>query len=109
MIINWLKYIPGWPLVKLCRQLEFVFNVLNGLEGVNCRVLKPTEFKGYGWKIVVDGGSDTDNAGGEMPTGWPNPPFSGGLPTGTNRYEVPSWKADGTTDSWQADWVRAHG
>ena len=78
MIIDWLKYIPGWPLVKLCKQLEYVFNVLNGLEGVNCRIDKPTHNQGYGWKIIVDGGTDTDNEGAPMPAGWPSAPFSGG-------------------------------
>ena len=31
------------------------------------------------------------------------------LPTGQCQYQVLSWKADGINDTWQADWVRAHG
>ena len=34
--------------------------------------------------------------------------YTATIPDGDYQYEVLSWKADGATDTWQADWVRFH-
>lgn len=106
MILNWLKYIPGWPLVKLCKQLEYVFNVLNGIEGVNCRIDKPTHAKGYGWKVIFDGGTDITNGTDPIPTTWPDPPTVMGNGSLLYRF-APSRNASdpNTVDISEGSWI----
>jgi hypothetical protein len=41
-------------------QQNRIANILMDLSGVGCRVVKPINADGKGWKIVVDGGTDTD-------------------------------------------------
>lgn len=49
-----------------------IANILQNLTGVGCRIEKPTDRNGYGWRIIVDGTSDE---------------YDGGAPGDT--YEVP--------------------
>ena len=104
-LIGWLTntFKRGDPLRKVANhtQANRIANVLLDIKGVGCRIEKPTNADGRGWKVIVDGSSDE-------PFPDDTPSFFG-LENGTYQYEVLSWKADGSTDSWQADWVRAHG
>lgn len=61
MRLNWLRtFIPETPLrlVANVRQMNRIANILNNIQGVNCRIEKPTNDEGRNWLIVVDGGSD---------------------------------------------------
>ena len=49
-----LRAMPGW---RWCNR---VANVLNDFQGVNCRIEKPLEGEGRGWRVIVDGSSDED-------------------------------------------------
>lgn len=79
-ILNWLKtFSPEAPLRRVCNvvQMNRIANVLNNIEGVNCRIDKPTHAEGRNWKIIVDG--TTDIAPDENTPGWVNPfTWSGG-------------------------------
>ncbi|MBP5545171.1 MAG: hypothetical protein ILM98_13935 [Kiritimatiellae bacterium] len=44
-------------------NLDKLFNILEDIQGVNCRIEKPTDAEGKGWRIVIDGSSD------ELPPG----------------------------------------
>ena len=80
------KLKPGDPLRKIsAKWIEDVSEVLDRLEGVGCTI----DRTGNRWKINISSSVS-------------------GLADGSNQYEVLSWKANGTTDSWQPDWVRAH-
>jgi hypothetical protein len=61
---------PGMPVrvVAGWRNLTRIANVLQDLAGVGCRVEKPTNAEGFGWKIVIDGSSDVP-----LPDGFPRP------------------------------------
>lgn len=61
-------YPPGTPVRQVAniREHNFMAEVLNDLQGVNCRVEKPTGNGGRGWRIVVDGLSDVD-PGADLP------------------------------------------
>ena len=62
MILNWLKtFRRNDPLRKVCnvRQMNRIANILNNIEGVGCRVIKPTDAEGRNWKIIFNG-SDLD-------------------------------------------------
>jgi hypothetical protein len=75
-MLNWLRstWKAGDPLraVGNARQQNRLANILNDLQGINCRVLKPTDAEGLGWRIAVDGGSDVPIPVGEAP------PWAGG-------------------------------
>lgn len=79
------KYKPEDPLRKVCNvdQQNKIANVLNTIQGVNCRIVKTAS--GLGWTIIVDGGSDVipDDGNAE---GWPQPFGGGSSPDG--EYEV---------------------
>jgi hypothetical protein len=63
---------PGDPVRKTANatQQRRIAKILNDLQGVGCRVEKPTDGDGRGWKIIIDGSSDI-----EYP---PNMQFPGG-------------------------------
>ena len=94
----------GMPLriVANHRQQNRIANILSDIVGVGCRIEKPINAEGRGWRIVIDGTSDEEYPDGS------EPPF-GAFDDGEYRYQVPSWNADGTNETWQPDWVRAHG
>ena len=61
------RHKPGDPVRFICDTdaLNFVYSVLEDIKGVGCRIEKPTDGGGQGWRIVVDGTSDEqppDNA-----------------------------------------------
>ena len=81
------KLKPGDPIRKIgAKWVEDVSEILDKLEGIGCTI----ERSGNRWKI------NTDTA------------TVAGLADGTTQYEVLSWRADGATNTWQPDWVRAH-
>lgn len=51
---------PGEWLGQFCtpRQHNRIANVLQGIQGVNCRIEKPTNHEGRDWRVIIDGGSD---------------------------------------------------
>lgn len=93
MKLNWLRtFLPETPLrlVANVRQMNRIANILNNIQGVNCRIIKPTNDEGKNWLIVVDGGTDvgpTDENDEHYPT-----PFSGGsgssAPTHKTLFEL---------------------
>jgi len=56
------RIMPEDPLRKVAnvRDMRRVHNILEDIEGVGCRVEKPTNREGLGWRIIVDGSSDVD-------------------------------------------------
>lgn len=63
-------YRPEDPLRKVvsARQQRRIARILNDFQGVNCRVEKPSDAEGRGWRIVVDGTTDIeDPRGGFFP------------------------------------------
>jgi hypothetical protein len=64
---------PGTPARTICNieDENFMRNVFNDIQGVNCRIDKPTHNGGMGWRIVIGDGSDV-----ERPSGLADP-FSG--------------------------------
>lgn len=62
MLRHWLRtnYRPGEPIRHLCDPAErnIINNILQDISGVGCRIEKPTDLNGMGWKIVIDGTSD---------------------------------------------------
>jgi hypothetical protein len=44
-----------------------VANILQDLQGVNCKIQKPTNQEGRGWRIIVDGTSDVST---DIPAPW---------------------------------------
>lgn len=40
------------------RDANTIANILNDISGLGCRILKPMDRGGLGWRIVIDGGSD---------------------------------------------------
>lgn len=83
MIINWLRtWLPETPLrlVANVRQMNRIANILNDIQGVNCRIEKPTNAEGKGWMIIVDGGSDVKPEEGAE-SEWPKPlvPYGEGI------------------------------
>ena len=69
-IRNWLRrYKPEEPLrlVANVRQQNRIANVLEDIEGIGCRIEKPQNLEGMGWKIVVGDGGDAENPDGSTP------------------------------------------
>lgn len=93
---NWLRrYRAHSPLCRFHPQSwNRICNVLEGIEGVGCRIQK-TE-NGHGWLIIVGDGSDTT-----LPEGFPS--GGAGLPYGGEEYQVLQRDGDGAA-IW--DWVR---
>ena len=58
------------------QNLNRIANILEDIMGVGCRIEKPTDAEGRGWKIVVDGTSDT------VPSASFKPPISSLAHTG---------------------------
>lgn len=105
MIVNFLRiFKPETVLRKVCNviQMNRIANILNNIQGVNCRIVKPTNAEGRNWMIVVDGGSDILPPEGDPD--WPNP-FSGITQDAEYDYQVYQRKSGGT---YGFDWVRAH-
>lgn len=48
-------------------NLTRVFNVLEDIQGVNCRIEKPVDAEGRGWRIIVDGSGDEAPPDGKPP------------------------------------------
>jgi hypothetical protein len=89
MKLNWLKlFKPEDPLrlVANVRQQNRIANILNDIQGVNCRIIKPTNADGKGWMIVVDGSSDLKPEPGSEPY-WPDP-FSGNCDSLNQMYKI---------------------
>lgn len=74
-IFNWLKntHKPGDPsrLVPSTADANRIANILQDIVGVGCRIDKPINNDGYGWRIIIDGSSD-----GDYPVGY-EPPWPG--------------------------------
>jgi hypothetical protein len=80
----WQQLRRGDPLKKFCNHFAFnrVYNVLEDIQGVNCRVVKPLNNEGRGWRIVVDGTSDV-----QTPDDFPRPYNSlEAFPYGSKRW-----------------------
>jgi len=62
---------PGAPVNQVAnvKDHNFLANVINDLQGVGCRVVKPTQHGGKGFRIVVDGTSDIVPPDGRYPFG----------------------------------------
>ena len=62
-IFNWLsRFVPETPLRKVAnvRQQNRIANILEDIQGIGCRILKPTDREGLGWRIMLDGSSDVE-------------------------------------------------
>jgi hypothetical protein len=60
-VINFFKrFRHGRPVREYCDAKHFnrVSNVLEDISGIGCRVQKPLNAEGLGWRIIVDGTSD---------------------------------------------------
>jgi hypothetical protein len=57
---------PGTPARTICNieDENFMRNVFNDIQGVNCRIDKPTHNGGMGWRIIVGDGSDVERPSG---------------------------------------------
>jgi hypothetical protein len=51
---------PGDPVRKVAgaRQARRIARVLNDIQGIGCRIEKPKNAEGYGWRVILDGSSD---------------------------------------------------
>ena len=60
---------PGTPVRNVANidEMNFIRNVFNDIQGINCRIDKPTHASGMGWRIVVGDGSDVEIPG-NIPT-----------------------------------------
>jgi hypothetical protein len=60
---------PGEWLGQFCtpRQHNRIANVLQGIQGVNCRIDKPTNHEGRDWRVIIDGSSDIISDGNPTP------------------------------------------
>lgn len=56
------EYQKGDPvrLVANVEETNRVHRILNDIKGIGCRIEKPRGANGLGWRIIVDGSSDTD-------------------------------------------------
>jgi hypothetical protein len=63
------RFIEGDPLRKVgnVRDKNRVHNILEDIVGVNCRIEKPINQDGLGWRIIVDGSSDEPLPEGVVP------------------------------------------
>ena len=63
------RFIEGDPLRKVSnvRDKNRVHNILEDIVGVNCRIDKPINQDGLGWRIIVDGSSDEPPPEGVVP------------------------------------------
>jgi len=63
------RFIEGDPLRKVgnVRDKNRVHNILEDIVGVNCRIEKPIQHDGLGWRVVVDGSSDEPPPEGVVP------------------------------------------
>ena len=61
---------PGEWLGQYCtsRQHNRLANIALDIQGINCRIHKPVDQEGRGWRVIVDGSSDIQPA--------PNPPWA---------------------------------
>lgn len=60
---GWFKeYKPGDPvrLVANVEETNRVHRILDDVQGIGCRIEKPRNANGRGWRIIVDGTSDLD-------------------------------------------------
>jgi len=84
------RFLPEAPLrvVANVRDALRIRNILEDIEGVYCRIEKPIDREGKGWKIIVDGSSDIEPPEDILPP-WgssltpydspaPEPPVDGG-------------------------------
>jgi hypothetical protein len=57
---------PGTPARTICNieDENFMRNVFNDIQGVNCRIDKPTHNGGMGWRIIIGDGSDVERPSG---------------------------------------------
>ena len=93
------RFVSGDPVAKTAaaRQQNRVANILEDIQGVGCRIDKPTNREGKGWRIICDGTSDVT-----LP-----PDFrTSGLPptNGHYQYQVLALTDTALTVDW--DWVR---
>lgn len=53
---------PGTPVRNVANidEMNFIRNVFNDIQGINCRIDKPTHASGMGWRIIVGDGSDIE-------------------------------------------------
>lgn len=74
IVRNFLKsHMPNAPsrTVPGVTTANRVANILQDIQGIGCRIEKPTDREGLGWHVVVDGSTDIAN-----PDGSTNPPFA---------------------------------
>jgi hypothetical protein len=60
-VSKWLGiFAPETPLRKVCnvQDRNRIANILGDITGVGCRIDKPLNGEGYGWRIIVDGSTD---------------------------------------------------
>ena len=101
-LYHWLRtnYRAGEPIRHLCNPVERnrVNNILQDIQGVGCRIEKPVNDEGKGWKIVVDGSSDeTPPDDYEFPSGTINlDEISIDFNTGSE-VEINDWSTEATT------------
>jgi hypothetical protein len=56
------EYPPGTPVRRIANVEEAnrIRRILNDIKGVGCRIEKPENANGLGWRIIVDGTTDVD-------------------------------------------------
>lgn len=60
---GWFKqYPPNTPVRQVAniKENNLIRAILDDIQGIGCRVIKPKGLMGRGWRIVVDGSSDVD-------------------------------------------------
>ena len=80
-LIGWLNntFKRGDPLRKVANhtQANRIANVLLDIKGVGCRIEKPTNADGRGWKVIVDGTTDEEFPEGTPPVFAPSADYRG--------------------------------
>ena len=73
---------PGEWLGQYCtsRQHNRLANIALDIQGINCRIHKPVDQEGRGWRVIVDGTSDVEDP--------PDPPWASSPPAIFDRTSV---------------------
>jgi hypothetical protein len=103
-LVNYIRsFRPGAPVNKVAntRDHNRIANILNDLQGVNCRVVKPLDKEGLGWRIVVDKSSDIEPPDGKSPFS----PGGGGVPADPDPYTTIGGTTEGSEAADSTTWT----